>query len=81
MVWRMALGHDAERDLLLGDIFLFPYGRGRTPQSTAASIGVATNFADYAVDVRQAVEMLRDVVDGVPGQEFSGRLLPGFSAA
>ena len=82
LVWRMAIGHDAERDRLLGEIFFAPpqVGADRL-ERLLVRLGVATNFADYGVGVREAGEMLRDAMDGVRGKNFIGRLAPAAAAA
>jgi phosphonate metabolism-associated iron-containing alcohol dehydrogenase len=82
MVWTMAVGHSAERDRLLGEIFFTPplVGAERLHR-LLVRLGVATNFADYGVGVREAAEMLRDAMDGVRGRNFIGRLTPSVEVA
>jgi alcohol dehydrogenase class IV len=82
MIWNMALGHDAERDRLLGEIFLTPAAVGAERLNRLLTrLGVATNFADYGVDVREASKMLHDALQGVRGKNFIGRLTPSIEAA
>jgi phosphonate metabolism-associated iron-containing alcohol dehydrogenase len=73
-VWRMALGHDAKRDALLGQVFGSRPAVGADLLETLLHrVGVATEFSDYGVSARDAATLLHGALRGVRGKNFIGR--------
>jgi phosphonate metabolism-associated iron-containing alcohol dehydrogenase len=82
MVWRMAEGHNAERDRLLGSVFDAGVQQGATLlEAFLESVGVSTAFSDYGVDDAIATRIISDALDGVRGKNFIGRQSSSTSAA
>lgn len=73
-VWRLALGHDGERDEVLSRVFdgaSAAEGADRL-QAFLANLDVATDFAAYGIDSGRARMLLERALQGKRGRNFIG---------
>jgi phosphonate metabolism-associated iron-containing alcohol dehydrogenase len=78
LVWRMATGHDADRDAVLERIFgADEHAPAERLKRFLHSVGVKTDFAAYGVSDDEAQALIEHAAAGVRGRNFTGDISRG----